>query len=968
MDGDFFMFRLLNRIIRRGENTAGFLNQRPFFGYSEKGQIALIIIVIIAIVIAFFAITLNIGRIGQIKTITTIASNSAAAFLASQMAGYAEYLYQVQLGGHGPGDPNAGDDLANCAASGVVVQIIALIAIVASLLIPGAQTTTGFWVNFWISVGLMTASIVINITVIEPELTKQWNKIMNTMSSADQFLQQGIEIGLQNAVEDQAVVDDITDFDADGFFGYETVGGITQPKDVVSRFGEKYTEMLKEMVQKIPSADTHVIDDFKTALKEFLKKDTDNWGLWDPYTDSCGFINNIGHPCCIPPVTLKQYQECNVCCQPPEYRPVGCDSNFSSYCPQTNWPYVYDPLFENDLNNSGADSFVSFREFLGGDDENTQLRFDPDNPENYYYSSDPSGIYRSTDATGIFPALWDIADRTTLANNAVDSLGYPEGCFWCDKRFSSVCNSYEADGRLSLPVPDCVGDACCLSSLDTEGGGGYFDRVPNVPDMLIGTNQCLGEAGVIDWWKKGDQRYCSTIPPYDQDCIGKQCQSSCAAPACIDDSENWGEQCLPDKECADTGINKALWTEDQIDNIRYTLDSFIGWADETINKSTADIASDFLNWYTSQAGTWIGIGGQLDQTVVSLTTWKTILSSWLGRIYPASNCYDFCLPPKGCSGYDSDTPATIDNIIACLWDNYEDNKDSDPNLAAKFSTRAVFLSSAKDRVANIINAITTALDSQPSAPLNFTRFLSDPRVQALLDEVERLQNVPLEASLLAIYGWKSRPADNRKGKYFWHIVRSEARIPGRCNNRCGRDAPGDAGNHEPGWPWVKRYEPNRAETCYVLGDSFDRYADGTENTDCHDDYKEWSHATKCFKGGTVKSRVTRYDEDKDLALTFANTVPIWQMVFHHPARQAASQSSKDLIAQLPSQCDPNGDGAFIINDITKNVDCWNTVGYLLQRGVMSQTCAEYFFHQNPTEGNSARNGFSMKFSSCQGEF
>ena len=122
---------------------------------------------------------------------------------------------------------------------------------------------------------------------------------------------------------------------------------------------------------------------------------------------------------------------------------------------------------------------------------------------------------------------------------------------------------------------------------------------------------------------------------------------------------------------------------------------------------------------------------------------------------------------------------------------------------------------------------------------------------------------------------------------------------------------------------------------------------------------------KCFKGGTVKSKVVRYDEDKDVTLSFFNNVEIWKYRFMHPRKGTTPWldiSTEGFLNPCKSMIDPNAPGAFMINKPEDNPFCWAAVDGLLKRGVMSRACGEYFFH-----GSEPR-GFSLKFAPCDKNF
>ena len=101
----------------------------------ESGQVALILVFLTAVALILLAVVLNLDKVSQTKTLTTLASNSAASTMASTFASYSEQLYQVQLGG----SSRAGDDLTTCGWTGVFAVFLTIITIVASFWIPGLE-------------------------------------------------------------------------------------------------------------------------------------------------------------------------------------------------------------------------------------------------------------------------------------------------------------------------------------------------------------------------------------------------------------------------------------------------------------------------------------------------------------------------------------------------------------------------------------------------------------------------------------------------------------------------------------------------------------------------------------------------------------------------------------------------------------------------------------------------------------
>ena len=95
------MLIFLNKIFRRARHKIR-LGSQP-----ATGQVALILILISAMALIFFAVSLNLGQIAQLKAITQTAADISAAAMASSFTSYTEQVYQTQLGGQ----KGAGDDL-----------------------------------------------------------------------------------------------------------------------------------------------------------------------------------------------------------------------------------------------------------------------------------------------------------------------------------------------------------------------------------------------------------------------------------------------------------------------------------------------------------------------------------------------------------------------------------------------------------------------------------------------------------------------------------------------------------------------------------------------------------------------------------------------------------------------------------------------------------------------------------------
>ncbi|MFA5059279.1 MAG: hypothetical protein WC676_01450 [Candidatus Omnitrophota bacterium] len=1029
--------------------------------HARLGQVALILILITAVLIIFLAVVMNLGRVAQTKAQVTIAANLGAAFLASEIASYSQYLYQYVLDG--------GADLHVCGTdhnflrnlTTLVIAAIILIAVIiftAGAATPAAiQAATVLTISAGAGLAGATINFVLSVAVLQPGLSEFYNKMFPKMTQQDQFLERGILMGIQNVVDDNKEMPDNLDEDMDGVC--DRCGTDDSVGDKTNRFGYYYANRVREIQENSDVVEERLeniekIAQFQDLLSKLIYESytdrsgtvhDDDWGMWDPFTPTCTDGNthqqSAGEHACCNVTDPNRPAECNCCCLPEEtvtipvgggwwrrgvtqeIRPECCTEDEaelrcnatedpSSSCPATSWPYVYDPIYEN-----GNNAFKSFREILGHDDENPLLKTSPPGNYNNPQISDVMGKYRAEDATGLFPALWKVADRTYLQNNTSHNPDHPEGCFWCDARYPG-CDSFDAVGRLSL-TGNCSGESCCLTTTNQDDDA-YFDNIHNATCVIAQEDRCVTNAdlgpapctGSRPKWKRGDDQFCSETWPYNQNCVGKHCPGDC--PSCLDpsadlDHDDNPDHCAANQSCEDAfsaspGTPASEWPEDSLDQMKITTDDFIVWATKTLAMPPEDIYSSFNDWY-NEAKTWIDNSNgnalyDLAKASGPLNMWRAKLSGWRNGNSQYHGYWDsegmrsvFCpnnvtwinnniapypgvpIIPQVLSCYQN--PAgngTIEMLQACynscnasgdvtpchLFNTHFINNTlgydtvngiwpqcADPGflehialLREKYQQRYNFLSDAYTKAGD---AATKLADARTK----ISEFLTTANLPNGISSVEDslLGDIP-SLPPYAIYGWKTdkgcgrNPDGSEKG--CWHIVRVEAKIPTRCDGGCGRP-----GLPEPDWPRVKNsvHGTFNQHRCNSVGDVYDKVSWCNEQ----DEY----HHTGCFKGGKVKVRVTRWDQDKDLSFRFANAMPIWGMSFSHPQKGPASVGN---INSLSGCLDTPTEGAFMVKDD----DCRARAESLLSHGVMSLSCAEYFWHNgNPW-------GFNVKFSDqCQ---
>ncbi|VAX38283.1 hypothetical protein MNBD_UNCLBAC01-1584 [hydrothermal vent metagenome] len=465
-----------------------------------KGQVSLILMLVVAIALIFYAVSLNLGRVSQIKTLTTTASNQAASQLGSQMASYAQSIIETTLGGA----------TRKCGWTGVMAAIITIIIIIIILVVciysvgtacaVAGQTGAQVIAALWFALIVASVALMLQLAVVQPGITEMWNDIRTkTMTISENFLDTGLATGLQGVVTDQKLVPDLYDLDQDGVFGF--FGAIE--KDKIGRFALYYTDRLKKIK---PAGTKQAIKDFVSGLEDFVYKDSviddpTDWGIFRAAT--C-FAGAEGIACCIPKYALSLSRsnpaQADVETEeesdslggsiivPIAYRPAACgdmagktwEEHCGEYSPyfypnvgDDGYPWMYDPQLEDDSENKpgnlGDDPNVrladimrtmSFREQLGVDDENDRYYKDPAAPNfvapgigyqmrhvdagepDEFQLEDTSGYYPDPPEkkSGIFPFFYKIRDwGVDLVDRDPTVIEQEEHCYWSDDVYDADC-------------------------------------------------------------------------------------------------------------------------------------------------------------------------------------------------------------------------------------------------------------------------------------------------------------------------------------------------------------------------------------------------------------------------------------------------------------------------------------------------------------------------------------------------
>jgi hypothetical protein len=625
---------------------------------SQRGQTAIVLILMIAIALVMYSASLNWSRLAQFKALTTVGSNSAAAEMASMMASYGEQQLQVQLGGQ----------REICKKTNFFVLLITVIvAIIVTYLCWGSCIAgTVAMVAAVVGVVLAVAALVINVTVVEPGLTRLWNKLQGKMKLESQVIEGAVLTGVRSSITDSDQLYDHFDMDVDGQWVDDLgVGNIASRKDKFSRFAYYYTRRLQEYApQQYPE-----IKAFSIALRELMYDNP--YGKIGPPPGGCTIAeqtagdikcqnpDNFGifDPGCTGTVPLPY---CDPCCQPEfqqdgvtPLRPETCTVGQVAACavsgdyPVANYPDQYDPFLENYTN-----AFHSFREMLGIDDENEGYNRNPANPNSpppQNVAGAPNNVFRKEDTTGYWTAAMQ-ASQAIIGGTPDNRTGVLP-FFWG----MSLLMPVQAINVIPPPViPTILKSDSVIMMTANPATCTVLDCTDN--KFVVHPDQC-GQTEGWDvgtsrpktdgfYWKPGSDEYCSNVFPYN-DCIGYT--GNCA-------DGNYGGA-IPDCGCPAAGADTVKWHDDNLDNLIYGLKQFSIWAMDFLSKNIDDLNKDFDTWYpeaaiwiapkcTGAPNSWCYDGPNDGQLIIwrdMLGSWVDLIDDWLYRTTFADD-NSWCLP------------------------------------------------------------------------------------------------------------------------------------------------------------------------------------------------------------------------------------------------------------------------------------------------------------------------------------
>ncbi len=616
----------VSRVLRKKMRFNKFLKLK-----TSSGQVAIILILVVAISLIFYAAALNLGKISQVKTLTTIASNQSASQMASQMASYGQQVFEVQLGGA----------TRVCGWTGLLVAVLTVIAVVIAIAFPpsagySASVLTGLYIALAVGAG----NLILQLTVVQPGITEMWNDIKNrTLSKNEIFIENGVQTGLAGTITDNKRVPDFEDLDRDGLFGLDSN---SKPLDTISRYAVYYTKRLKEATRSQQEA---AILAFQNALNEFLFAGGDGWGLFDPPNPNASCASSECNPCCVPEYKTDMdgalvYDSTGALIP---LRPTGCPTdlagargiciNGSDYPDPNGYPWVYDPSLENRGND-----FLSFRELMGRDDRHKDYHKNPADPNGKqlvapfpalpvdptllqrFVVKDTEGYYSPPDTRqSIDPFFYKVSDWK------VDLTGLPETpfttlpnlydpkryeCHWCTvNRVVGVADECPVDQpaeilQLVLPNPSGLSynTTQCVDGTDRNVLGNpplAVDRVTLPTGILAADNECAQDAFDnlslgLGFWKRGADDFCSTAYPY-----GSNCDKHKSASGWCTGASGSLENC----ECSTSGKSES-WPDGFLDDSYYGIYDFFNDTYDIRTQNINELAGNFVVWYPT-AAEWI---------------------------------------------------------------------------------------------------------------------------------------------------------------------------------------------------------------------------------------------------------------------------------------------------------------------------------------------------------------------------
>ncbi len=999
----------------------------------KSGQTSIILILLAAIALIFFAVTLNWGRMTQIKSSTSTAATTAAASMVSNIASYGEEKIQQELDGK----------LKNSELSTIVSALIKLAVVIGAVVaIALAPQGLPWYMQLLsaVSIGLAAGAIAMQAAYVQPAQSAMWNKQQAALPFNDQFLEKGVQVAAQGIASDGAKIVDYFDSDMDGKFGPAS-------GDHTGRYAYFYTERLNAFnalntLDLMPFLDGLGL--FHSLLTEACPDGPASYGN-DPHCN----------PCCVPLIYQGQPWRAAYC--PQDDIPVGCGA--------APYPFIYDDTYPDPVGPSllaklGTDASLNnpppfLREFVDQrgiflffwdmqhmrDDITDTDTIDETEPvvlkqDEAILASAPDA--RMTDAVMAMskyrtpPAdlgqCVETQDATQgfLWRKGTDekcSLQYPyDKCFDCPENVCPVCP----------PVPPGIKDMDLVDNL-AYGLKGFVRETRD----LLGQNEILLRAQMEQWYPTVMAPWIGPVCDGSNDLVcNKESAGKPGKLLVLQTTLNiwqarlaaWINSSEPE---VNTDIVLAAYTANPINTAPAPPKEFFTKIDNAdanawcVPDDPADlrISEEERNYILGrppappmsipaewgslpsvincleynvnfQQGTATGNQERFQKCAEALdpapqeckrdippicgqfgavgkfypceekdavkgvveNNYAPRLAIYLAALADYESCdededeecefaqpdsaeydnYHNCLNqidaedcpvvPKPFPECAPELPRSLDPTNppppfenACLtkspytqWVKNSAALATSTGQVDKFRNRLAYLKRIKNEAVKTFGAITdtkTALDNFLSGPVASL-------IQTRKDYKIFLDKLPS----FVVYGWKT-PKDPLKpaAPQYWHIVRAEAIMPGKC---------------PPGGPCC------------------------TPGTKCVNDEfitmptkSGWFHRTYELKNyeGRVMIRVTRWDEERQSKVSFNNKVPLWNFRFGKPGQAPASPdglancAGKGLFNDISGFEDKDKkelNNAFMLN-LPGGDSCWNTVDSLLNQGIKTTACTEY---------------------------
>ncbi|MBF0331980.1 MAG: hypothetical protein HQL17_08620 [Candidatus Omnitrophica bacterium] len=720
---------------------------------SRRGQMSLIMILMVALALIFYAIAVNWSRIATTKASATVASNTGASKMVSSMASYGEYLIQTQLGGV----------VKKCSGTSMLVSIIVLIVLIIVIVVvslfsygaggaaawgaAGVGMTTAFAVAAGLAIVMTIASIILQATVIQPGIGKQWNKWQQGLSTAeDQYLEQGLQTALTAIISDPVNVADRWDLDMDGRWWSPELnggqGGGTNKTEKVARFSYYYTDRMKNILVTSDNAKVK-------KLQKILQGISVDLGL---YSVNPGGIA----PICYNGGVLRP--ECNPCCIERTIRPEGCyvdertqddrDNGVKAWerplpngipvvHPGCNTANDYDPLYEahNTLPTDpvGGPLFNNtLVKAIGLDDGQS--------------SGAPPGLFDATESTpgSVYRLLWSLADSQPESNAVNSSVAMSDpGCHWCSSPTgAATCtpltdNLYRPTnvpdpvtgwvspffGRMNQPsYAPCIGDNCCTSFFASDianlaiSSGIRMDKVGAIRALeptpvaecavdAAGINTAINNDAPTNAWKKGADYKQATFVDASGGTYPIKMNTNPTAPTLGGLIASCSEGAAVEAcRCSAADAPKPYWHDDLFDMMTNQFATYKQAADVIINAKTGKerkaLGANPDGWGQSL----IDEAANLALWQTNIQTWSTSMNQWMfgpkaGITYEDDG--QWCVPVKADAmsfGMSTDEFnainasgwGNVNSVITCL--------DINVNNADKFSTCSTGIQALANKV------------------------------------------------------------------------------------------------------------------------------------------------------------------------------------------------------------------------------------------------------------------------------